>query len=443
LGVLALIVGCSAKHTEESPIDSALALETFDTAWNIIYETHFDTTFNGVDWLALKDELRPRAEAATTREELRGVIRNMLGRLGQSHFALIPREVADTLDPSQGEVGEQVGTTGLELRLIEDEMVVTHVDEGGAGAVVGIQPGWVLLAVNDDRVADLLDQVRAGETRYSTELEVWARVEARLQGAPGTTHRLVLLDEADREQELELVLQPDESEPVKFGNLPTFFTRARSDRVSSEELGVEVGVIWFNFWMAPLTRQIDEAVEEFRDLDGIVVDLRGNGGGLGAMVSGVAGHFLNDRVVLGTLRTRVTTLEIKANPRRVTNDGRRVEPYSGPVAILIDELTGSASEMFAGGMQAVGRARVFGATSAGAVLPARMDRLPNDDVLYHAFGDFTTAAGDMLEGRGVIPDEPVTPTREGILTGRDAPLEAAVRWIAAERAAAASGSEND
>jgi carboxyl-terminal processing protease len=108
----------------------------------------------------------------------------------------------------------------------------------------------------------------------------------------------------------------------------------------------------------------------------------------------------------------------------------------------MDELSGSASEMFAGGMQSIGRVRVFGATSAGAVLPARMDRLPNEDVLYHAFGDFTTAGGIMLEGRGVIPDEPVPLMRPDVLAGRDASLDAAIRWIAAS-SAGTTGMDND
>ena len=47
-------------------------------------------------------------------------------------------------------------------------------------------------------------------------------------------------------------------------------------------------------------------------------------------------------------------------------------------------MTGSASECFAGGMQALGRARVFGQTSMGQALPAFFDKLPNGDVLIHA-----------------------------------------------------------
>jgi carboxyl-terminal processing protease len=95
----------------------------------------------------------------------------------------------------------------------------------------------------------------------------------------------------------------------------------------------------------------------------------------------------------------------------------------------VDGLSGSASECFTGGMQSLGRARVFGQVSMGQALPALFDRLPNGDVLIHAYGDFVTADGTRLEGRGVIPDEVVPLTREALAAGRDPALEAALAWI--------------
>ncbi len=152
------------------------------------------------------------------------------------------------------------------------------------------------------------------------------------------------------------------------------------------------------------------------------------------MVGGVAGHFMDEPALLGIQHSRGAELRYQANPRRVNGRGERVEPFAGPLAILVDGLSGSATEVFTGGLQAVGRARIFGQTTAGGVLPAMTYTLPNGDVLMHAVGDFVTAKGERLEGRGVIPDEAVTLTRADLLAGRDAALLAALRWIGAERA---------
>ncbi|KPK62185.1 MAG: hypothetical protein AMS21_08015 [Gemmatimonas sp. SG8_38_2] len=444
----ALLAGCS-KGTPEppspgaAPIDSQLAVATFDTAWAIIYRTHFDTTFNGVDWVALKDSLRPEAQTAQTVGDLRRVISQMVATLGQSHFALIPEEASEAFNPYEEEdVGSEIGYIGIQFRQVGDQMVVVGVDEDGNVEAAGIRPGWVIVAVNGDSVADLLEGVRESDSRYSEDYRMWARVRGRLGGAPGDTVTLEVLDASDEELVLEVVLEPDARQPVKFGNLPTFFSDADAYQVSSDEYDVDVGVIWFNFWMSPLMKEIDGAIDEFRDADGIIIDLRGNAGGMGGMVLGLAGHFLDEKVILGTYKTRTLNLEMKANPRRVDTNSQRVTPYDGPVAILIDETSGSASELFSGGMQSIERARVFGKTSVGAVLPATMDRLPNGDVLYHAFAEFVTADGVTLEGQGVIPDQPVELTREELLAGGDPALDAAIRWIAEERAAASGTSQN-
>ena len=62
-------------------------------------------------------------------------------------------------------------------------------------------------------------------------------------------------------------------------------------------------------------------------------------------------------------------------------------------------------------MQSIGRVRVFGETTMGQALPALFDKLPNGDVLIHAYGDFVTADGTRLEGRGVVPDEQTARSR--------------------------------
>jgi carboxyl-terminal processing protease len=151
--------------------------------------------------------------------------------------------------------------------------------------------------------------------------------------------------------------------------------------------------------LAPLVRQVDSAVDVYRGLDGMVLDLRRNSGGVAAMVGGVAGHFTPRADTLGINQTRTSRLVFVANPRKATSDGRSVTPYAGPVAILLDELSGSASEIFAAGMRSIGRVRIFGATSIGGVLPASWDRLPNGDVLYHAIGEFITPDGQRRPGR--------------------------------------------
>jgi carboxyl-terminal processing protease len=259
-------------------------------------------------------------------------------------------------------------------------------------------------------------------------VEVWRIVETRLRGSSGTPLELTFLDAESQTVPVNLRRRPDAGEPAKIGNLPTMFVRLESESRKTNG-GATAAIIGFNVWMPSVDALFQRAIDHHRSADGIVVDLRGNPGGLAAMLMGISGHFLTERKALGTMKTRDTELRFFANPRLVNAAGERVTPFGGPLAILVDALTGSASECFAGGMQSIGRARVFGQTSMGQALPALFDKLPNGDTLIHAYGDFVTADGTRLEGRGVVPDEEVPLTRQDLLAGRDATLERALHWI--------------
>jgi len=170
-------------------------------------------------------------------------------------------------------------------------------------------------------------------------------------------------------------------------------------------------------------------MQELADCRGIVLDLRGNPGGIAGLSMGIGGYFVDTIVPLGILKTRGNELRLVTNPRRVSFSGRSVRVYDRPLAILVDGESVSTSEIFAAGLQYLRRARVFGDTTSGQALPALMKRLPNDDVLMHVFSDYTLPDGTRLEVRGVIPDQVEGVTRGDLLLGRDAALLAAFAWI--------------
>jgi carboxyl-terminal processing protease len=428
LPLLALTLPLATAAQQQE--DPAVAVETFDRAWTLIHDTYFDTTFAGLDWDAVRDELRPQVVASPDRATVRRVIRDMVGRFGQSHFALIPSEIADSLDPVDADVRDAAGGVGLDVRLIGDQLVVTTVDSNGSAARAGVRPGWIVTAIGDERMDELVERAQSAESRRHIGSMIWGSVQQRLRGTAGTECAIEFLDDDDQVRTLALPRMVMPGDPVKLGHFPTIFARFDRKTVPLADGDGTVGIASFNAWMPPIVKQLNGAFEDFRTLDGIIIDLRGNGGGVGAMVMGVAGHFLDTKVSLGTMKTRSGNLEFRVNPRLVDSAGDPLASFTGPVAVLVDRLSGSTSEMFASGMQALGRIRVFGDTTAGAVLPASFGRLPNRDVLYHAIGDFETPAGIRLEGRGVYPDETVALTREAILSDRDPVLTASLAWIA-------------
>jgi carboxyl-terminal processing protease len=403
-------------------------LEAFDAAWNILKKNYVAESASHVDWDAIRAELRPRAEAAKTPDDVRAVIREMLGRIGQSHFAILPAQVdSDMKGPSLGP--DEIGSLGFDVGPVGGHLAVTHLDADGPAARAGVRTGWILSRVSGRSVDDALASV-ADADDHVRDFRAWALGTALLRGRTGAAADLTFVDGTGATIARQITRAPESGLPVRFGNLPTLFARLEARPV--ERGGRTIGVIGFNVWMTAISRQLDEAVDRFRASKGIVLDLRGNPGGVLTMIMGVSGYFLNAPTNLGVIKTRDSALNLVANPRLVGPHGEPVTPYAGPLAILVDSGSYSASEIFTGGMQSIKRARVFGTRTAGGALPAVLERLPGGDVLQYAIGDFTTATGERIEGRGVIPDTIVAPTRAALVAGRDPVLDAALDWIASQ-----------
>ena len=110
----------------------------------------------------------------------------------------------------------------------------------------------------------------------------------------------------------------------------------------------------------------------------------------------------------------------------------RAPHFTGKLAILVDGLSASTSEILAGGLQDLHRARIFGTHTAGAALPSVIERLPNGDGFQYAIANYISASGKTLEGNGVTPDVEVSPDAEALRNGKDVVLEAALKWIQAK-----------
>ena len=433
---------------------SELALQTFDSVWSRVANTHYDPDMGGVDWLGVRAELEPRAAAATSNLELRSVLGDMVSRLGLSHFAIFGPEAGAALEgaSADGEEADAAGSPGggtgtanpgMDVRVVEDRVRVVRVRPGSPADQAGVRAGWEVTRIGSEDpnhlpsgVGESLAAMGTSEDRIRALYLPMIALGA-LQGREGRSVDVAFADGDGHERVMTLDRVPPAGELARFGYLPPFPVEV-TDRTVPLPGDTSVGWIHFTGWFPAATPRIAEAVDRHREGAGMVVDLRGNPGGLGGMAMGVAGHFIDERVSLGEMRNREGTLYFNVSPQRVSPARVRVDPFGGPLAILVDPLSASTSEIFAAGMQSLGRARVFGEVTAGQALPALIISLPNGDRLMHVIADYTAPGGVRLEGRGVIPDEVVRPSREALLAGEDPVLERALAWIAEAAALAPS-----
>jgi carboxyl-terminal processing protease len=441
------------------------AKETFAVIWERLQNSGFSGKQEALDWAALKAKHQPEIEGAKNIESLRREINELLTDLKASHLVLLPAETiadaesltanANTEDNDSPEVAEQVradkddadtqtpptetpsgnapfGDVGLRLAMIEGLLRVERVADGSPAQRAGIRPGWTLERIGKfDTLAAAKairklpqDAMRKGDTTlaaqamgYLESLAPSKRVKLRLRDASGKarTHTLVSAASADIQS-------------VTLPGIPPLPMRYKQRVVALPGGGCAL-YVEFSLWAMPVYDKLVESLRKHGDCTGMVIDLRGNSGGLMASLSAVGGLFFDERVSLGTLSTGGGDLKLTALPRVVDNDGRDIRRFSGPLAILIDGASISCSDMFPAGMQALQRARIFGVASAGMALPAASTPLPSGDRLMYPIADFVDPAGRRIEGVGTIPDQVVAPTVAALSTGQDPILNAALSWF--------------
>src|SRR6185503_11690207 len=388
--------------------------ETFDIVWRTVKEKHFDPTHGGVDWDKVREQYAPRVDEAKSDSEFHGVLRQMLGELRQSHFNIIPPEAVvedDSPEPKGGGIG-------IDLRLVEGQPVITRVESGSSAESAGLRPGFLIKRVDEitaDRVIALFSKSKDSEAIRT--LRICRTLMARINGAPDSKVRIAYLDESDQPREATVVRERLKGEmSPRFGNFGPQYTEFEARRLTGG-----IGYIRFNVFVMMLMERIKTAIRGMQGAPGLIIDLRGNPGGVGGMSNGIAGVLQTEQGSLGTMRMRSGHTNFLINPQS--------GPFLGPVVILTDGGSASTSEIFAGGMQDIGRAAVVGERTAGAALPSIIEKLPTGALFQYAVADFKTPKGTLLEGRGVAPDVDVKLTRRALLDGRDPQLDAAVEQI--------------
>jgi len=414
-----------------SPDQQRLNVESFDLMWDRIHERYWDVEFGGLDWPAVKAELRPKVEQAETMSQARAIMSDLVHRLGESHLNLIPKEVYEAVGHPEGR-GRRDADAGIDVRVEAGQALVVSVEEGAPADEAGVRPGWIIERIRDKDIAESL-AVLEEEFKDKTlkDMVLAKSVLGRLEGAVGEPVGVTFRDGEDRQRVCSIERVRKRGWETQLGHMPAMYVRFDARRLDGN-----IGYVSLSNFLNPVQVMpaYDEAMEAFLDADGVIVDLRGNDGGLGAMVMGMCGWFIPDREqYLGTMTTRHMTLKLVIAPR--------VQTFEGPVVVLVDGMSASASEFMAGGLQALGRACVIGSRTAGAALPSQFEHLPNGDGFQYVFGNYVAAGGERLEGIGVTPDVEVRPDRKALLEGRDCVLEAAIAWIRQKRPAGGRGAQ--
>jgi carboxyl-terminal processing protease len=382
----------------------------FDYVWQTIRDRYYDPAYHGVDWIAVGSRYRPIALAAADDEAFWEVLDKMTGELRDAHTRVD--------SPARVELRrrDESITLGFSFVEIDGRLVVTGVSGEADAWWAGVRPGMTLITIAGEPAMAAYEKLRA-DTRYdSTDRSRHLRAVRRLMtGDLGTTVAFTF----------------ERADGTRFD--ATLTRRKVTVRASASHrvLPSGFGYLRLSQWTLGATSRMLDGLQELKDTPGLVIDLRGNPGGSVHAVNRVLERFFAKRTELGRSVTRTGepvsilfgTVEIVKLRSEV--DGRD-DAYKGPVVILQNAGSASGSELFAGTMQATGRAKVVGQPSCGCMLGfLGYARVPGGGDLAYSEVGFELPNGKRIEGEGVIPDHTVAPTALDMQQNRDRPLEEA------------------
>jgi len=375
-----------------------------------IEKHYYDSTFHGINLKAAAARTDSLIQVSQSNSQIFTVIAQFLHALDDSHTRFFP----------PGRVGKL--EYGWELQMIGDSCYVVWVEPGSDAATKGLAVGDRVLAV-DERVPTQ-QQFHLLHYFYQA-LSPRSAVRFVVESPDGSRRTLDL--------QAKVTKGPSVIDPLNY--IRDIENTERQWRDEFVRIGDKILIARLASFGD--RDEIDRAMGRARGAGTLILDLRGNSGGLERGLVRLVEQVFDRRIVVGTIRRRRETRAVESKPV-----GR---PFAGKLYVLIDSRSASAAEMFAHLVQLEGRGMVVGDRSAGLVMRSKGYPLSigaNTQIFYGLTvtdADVIMSDGTRLEKRGVQPDALILPTAADLAAGRDPVLAAALTFAGHPMDAARAG----
>jgi carboxyl-terminal processing protease len=318
------------------------------------------------------------------------VLSAMAGSLDEGHtFFMNPDQFSKYLASITG----RESFVGVGIRFLPSGLTIGDVLPGTPAEAAGLKAGDVIVKIDGSPADDLKPE----------------EIVQRIRGPEGS---VVILE----------VQRPSTGETLQFS-----IRRAqiRVQNIATRQIQDDIAYVHLMSFSDPSAiEQFESFLDrpETRASRGLVVDLRGNGGGRTDFGQRLLNRFSDS----GPLFMQV---DYRIGWRRVLNAAGPGWQLPIPIAVLIDENTASMGELFASAMQEHGTARLFGKRTAGVVAGGQPFSLSDGSGFQITVVDILSGNGAKLNRVGVNPDQQVETSPDDVRRGRDTPLEAAVLYL--------------
>lgn len=340
--------------------------EVMDQAWQIVFRDYLDTTgkYTPEQWRKLRQTILAKSYGST--KESYEAIRGMLQTLDDPYTRFLdPREFKEMQIDTSGELSG----VGIQLSLDKEtkELVVVSPIDGSPASRAGVQPKDVIVSIDGKSTKGMSteDAVKLIRGQAGTKVTIQLRRKGQLLDTPLMRERIEL--------------------------------HAVEHQINTAPDGSKVGYIRLKQFNANAAKDMAAAVKdlEAKNVQGYVLDLRSNPGGLLMASIAIARQWLDEGIIVST-KTRDGIQDIKrANGRSLTKR---------PLVILVNEGSASASEILSGALQDNKRAVLVGQKTFGKGLVQSVRGLSDGSGMTVTIAKYLTPSGRDIHHHGIAPD---------------------------------------
>ncbi len=336
-------------------------------AWTLVNEGYYDPEiFDEIQWKRIRQKTLQKS--IDTTEDAYSAIEEMLKPLEDPYTRVLRPKDYELLKSSN--LGSEINGVGLQLGVdeINGKIKVISTLAGSPAEDAGIASGFFIETVN-------------GQSALELGL---ANTASKLRGEKGSKVLVQISTEDGEIKEIDLERRSVDLRPVRTKRL----------RDESHTLGY----LRITQFSESVPKKIEEALQELKEkeVEGIILDLRNNSGGLVSSGIAVADSFLNEKLIVETKNRDGIKDSIFSEKNTF---------FDGPMVTIVNKGTASASEILAGALQDNQRSALIGKQTYGKGLIQSLKSLSEDSGIAITVASYLTPNGNNIQGRGIIPDK--------------------------------------
>ncbi len=366
-------------NVEKKDVDTSQmsSQKLFEHTWHVVKNEYYDPNFNRQYWVRWKNHYKGKIK---TEEDAKVAIDSMLESLDDPYSRfLTKREFAE----QNSSITSKISGIGVNIVNDSGKIKIINVIENTPAQFADLKSGDIIISVDGVKVSGLS----------------LAQVSSLVKGPVNT---FVSMD----------ILRGNEVIKKKI------IRKEISIKTVKSSVDKNIGYIQLTSFISTATpNEFLEALENTHDTKGLIIDLRGNTGGLLPNAVFISNLFINKGKIVSIVGRNGYHYDIMAQDTNVNIDK--------PVILLVDGASASASEIFSGAMKDYHRAKLVGTKTYGKGMVQKIIPMPNETGLNLTVAKYLTPKGSDINKLGINPDIEMPIKQADILAKKDTQLEKA------------------